>query len=90
MSSITRSADGVTRTVSYAYNSDGSGLSQVTDAAGGLTSFGYDAASNLSQITDAAGRVTQSPSASALSAAEQPLQPDLGVVAEHQQAEKPL
>lgn len=39
--------------MAYTYNSDGSGITSVTDAAGGATYYGYDAASNLSQITDA-------------------------------------
>ncbi len=72
VSTMTQTADGVTRTVSYTYDAAGN-LWKVTDARGGVTTFLYDAAhrmtsiagpgsGNVAQVTtfgyDAANRVT--------------------------------
>ncbi len=51
VASISVTADGVTRTVRYTYDPTGIGLTSVTDAANGVTTYTFDATSNLSQIT---------------------------------------
>jgi RHS repeat-associated protein len=58
ISSLSRTADGITASTGYAY--DGAGrLETVTDAEGGLTTFGYDTANRITVITDAAAHVTR-------------------------------
>ncbi|MGI8807191.1 MAG: DNRLRE domain-containing protein [Acidimicrobiales bacterium] len=57
ISSLSRTADGVTASVGYSYDSAGR-LEKVTDAEGGLTTFVYDAANRITKITDAANHVT--------------------------------
>ena len=57
ISSISRTADGVTASVGYAYDTLGR-LEKVTDAEGGLTTFVYDAGNRITKITDAANHVT--------------------------------
>ena len=57
ISSLSRSADGVTASTAYAYDSAGR-LEKVTDAEGGLTTFVYDPANRITKITDAANHVT--------------------------------
>jgi RHS repeat-associated protein len=51
VSSIAQTADGVTRTVFYSYDPNGITLNSVTDANGGVTTYGYDAADNVNQVT---------------------------------------
>ncbi|MGI8984753.1 MAG: RHS repeat domain-containing protein [Acidimicrobiales bacterium] len=58
IASLTRTADGVTASVGYAYDAAGR-LETVTDSEGGLTTFVYDAANRITMITDAADHVTR-------------------------------
>ena len=58
INSLSRTADGVTASVGYAYDAAGR-LEKVTDAEGGLTTFVYDAANRITTITDAAAHVTR-------------------------------
>ena len=51
VASMSVTADAVTRTVRYTYDSTGIGLYQATDAAGGVTTYTFDGVSNLTQIT---------------------------------------
>jgi RHS repeat-associated protein len=59
VATMSQTADGVTRTVRYTYESTGIGMTSVTDVAGGVTSYTFDGVSNLTSLTDPAGRVTQ-------------------------------
>jgi YD repeat-containing protein len=50
VSTLTQTADSVTRTVGYTYDAAGN-LWKVTDAKGGVTTFGYDATHRMTSIT---------------------------------------
>lgn len=50
LSTLTQTADSVTRTVGYTYDAAGN-LWKVTDARGGVTTFGYDGAHRMTSIT---------------------------------------
>lgn len=59
VSTLTQTADSVTRTVGYTYDAAGN-LWKVTDARGGVTTFGYDGAHRMTSITGpGVGQVAQ-------------------------------
>ena len=51
VSTIVQAVTGGSRTVSYDYDSQGHTLAQVTNANGGITSYGYDANDNVTMVT---------------------------------------